>query len=85
MHWSAPLYLIVVHGDIKFIVEFESQAPYDPPEPQTVVAVHWLRLGRNVQDVFALVQGTHVLTYTRDTGPGCFNRGRRQKCQVSSL
>lgn len=58
------LYLIVVHGDIKFVVQFESQAPYDPSEPQAVVAVHWLRLRRNVQDVFALVQGTHVLTCT---------------------
>lgn len=68
---TASLYLIVVHGDIKFIVEFKSQAPYDPSEPQTVVAVHWLRLRSNVQDVFALVQGTHVLTCTGDAGPGC--------------
>lgn len=58
------LYLIVVHGDIEFIVKFKSHAPYDSPEPQTVVGVHWLCLCGNVQDVLALVQGTHILTYT---------------------
>lgn len=63
------LYLIIVHGDIEFIVKFKSHAPYDSPEPQTVVGVHWLCLCGNVQDVLALVQGTHILTYTnRDFG-----------------
>lgn len=58
------LYLIIVHGDIQFIVKFESQAPYDSPEPQAVVGVHRLCLCSDVQDVLALVQRTHILTYT---------------------
>lgn len=53
-----------MHGDIELIIKFESQTPDDSPEPQTVVGVHWLCLCSDVQDVLALVQGTHILTYT---------------------
>lgn len=66
---TVSLYLIIVHGDIKFVVKSESQAPYDSSKPQTVVGVHRLCLRRNVQDVFALIQGTDILTYTTDTRP----------------
>lgn len=52
---TVSVYLIIVHGDIKFVVKFESQAPYDSSKPQTVVGVHRLRFRRNVQDVFTLV------------------------------
>lgn len=90
---APALYLIVVHGDVKFIVQFQSQAPDDPPEPQAVVAVHWLRLRRNVQDVFALVQGTHVLTCPRDAGPGRWGKmssiitvtKKIKQCRVTSV
>lgn len=64
---TVSLYLIIVHGDIKFVIKFESQAPYDSSKPQTVVGVHRLCLRCNVQDVFALIQGTDILTYTTDT------------------
>lgn len=57
-------YLVIVHGDIKFIIKFKSQTPYDSSEPQTVVGVHWLCLCSYVQDILPLVQGTHILTYT---------------------
>lgn len=57
------LHLIIVHGDVEFIVKFQSQTPYDSPEPQTVVGIHRLCLSRDIKDVLTLVQGTHILTY----------------------
>lgn len=60
-------YLVVVHGDVQLVVQFESQTPDDPPEPQAVVGIHRLRLGSNVQDVFTLVQRTHILTFRIET------------------
>lgn len=60
---QVDLYLIIVHGDVEFVVKFQSQTPYDSPEPQTVVGIHWLCLSRDIKDVLTLVQGTHILTY----------------------
>ena len=42
--------LVVVHGDVELVVQLESHAPDDPPEPQAVVGVHRLGLGGDVQD-----------------------------------
>nr|XP_014041769.1 unnamed protein product [Salmo salar] len=33
-----------MHGDTELVVNFERLSPDDPPEPQAVVTVHWLRL-----------------------------------------
>lgn len=57
-------YLVIVHGDIEFIVQLESQAPHDSSEPQTIVGVHRLCLCCDIQDVLSLVQWTHILTCT---------------------
>lgn len=57
-------YLVIVHADIEFIVQFESQAPHDSSEPQTVVGVHCLCFRCDIEDVLSLVQWTHILTYT---------------------
>lgn len=57
-------YLVIVHADIEFIVQFESQTPHDSSEPQTVVGVHRLCFCCDVEDVLSLVQWTHILTYT---------------------
>ena len=54
--------LVVVHGDVELVVQLESHAPDDPPEPQAVVGVHRLGLGGDVQDVLTLVERTYVLT-----------------------
>ena len=59
------LYLVIMHGDTELVVKFERLCPDDPPEPQTVVTVHWLRLRSNVQDVLPLIEGTDILTCRR--------------------
>lgn len=57
-------YLVIVHADIEFIVQFESQAPHDPPEPETIVGIHCLCFRCDIENVLSLVQWTHILTYT---------------------
>lgn len=53
--------LVVVHGHIELVVEFERLVPEHTPEPQCVAAVHLCHLRGHVQDVGAPAERTHVL------------------------
>lgn len=58
---SFPPYLIVMHGDIKLIVELQRLGPDDAPVPEHEVAVHLLHFYGDIKNILLLVQRPDVL------------------------
>lgn len=63
--------LVVVHGDVELVVEFEGLAPNHAAAPEGVAGGHALRLGGHVQDVFPAAQRPHGLPCVAPAASAC--------------